>query len=286
MTFSRSPVVAGWELALRLKGRREELGIDVAAIASKMGFTRNYWSAVENEHKLPSEDNLAKIIKLFRFDKTEGQELLDLRVAAREHNWINGYSKLLHPQLQRLFAIEDGADGVRVYESVLLPGLLQTPEYSRAIMTESATVPQVEVDQRVELRQRRQARLLSENPPRLTAMLSEAAIRQQIGGSAVLRRQLAHLVQVTEAHPDVVEIRIIPFTATYYDVFGSSVSIFDFTNPRLPTIAWQETVTSWRLIEDPIGVRDIVTTFDAALTKSLTAPESAKMIHRAIQELA
>ena len=287
MISSRSPVVAGWELALRLKRRREELGLDVNTITDELRFTRNYWSAIENERKILSEENLAKIIELFEFDEADRQDLIDLREATKGHNWVAGYSDLLDSRVQRLYAIEDGADSVRVYESLLVPGLLQTPEYTHAIVAAAATLPQVEIDQRIEVRQRRQEHLTGSNPLRLSAVLSEAALRQQIGGRAVLRQQLTHLVTMTESHPETIQIRVMPFTATYNDLFGSStVNIFDFENPRLPTIAWQETVTTWGFIENPIRVRDIATTFDSAFSQCLNVHESVSMIRQYIQELA
>ena len=287
MPSSRSPVVAGWELALRLHRRREELDLDVKTITEALGFTRNYWSAVENERKLLSEESLTKIIELFQFDQAEGQELLDLRTAARERNWAADYGDLFDSRLQRFHGIENGADSVRVYESLLVPGLLQTPEYTRAIMTPSLVLPQVEIDQRVEVRQRRQERLTGETPLRLTAIISEAVLRQQTGGPAVLRQQLTHMVEMIEAHPDTIDVRVVPFTATSCVLFGSAtINIFDFENPLLPTIAWQETVKILGFIDDPIQIRDLVTTFNTALTSTLNAPESAAMIRQYIQELA
>jgi hypothetical protein len=252
-----------------------------------MGFTRNYWSAIENERKLLPEESLTKIIDLLRFDPAEGQQLLDLRAAARGHNWSADYPDLFDSRLQRLYGIEAGADNVRSYESLLVPGLLQTPEYARAIMTPAVVVRQVEVDQRIEARQRRQELLIGKTPLRLTAIMSEAALRQQTGGPTVLRQQLVHLVEMTEAHPDTITIRVIPFTARSCGLFGSATfHIYDFNNPWLPAVAWQETVTIWGFVDDPIQVRDLATTFDAALTSTLSAPESVDLIRRYIQELA
>jgi hypothetical protein len=251
-----------------------------------MGFTRNYWSAVENERKLLSEESLAKIISLFQFDPVEGQELLDLRTAARGHNWSDDYPDLFDSRLQRLYGIEAGADSVRFYESLLVPGPFQTPDYTRAIMASGVDIRQVEVEQRVEARQRRQKLLIGKTPLRLTSIISEAVLRQQIGGRDVLRRQLAHLVEMMAAHPDTIEIRVIPFTATYCGLFGAAtVLIYDFENMWLPTVAWQETVTTWGFIDDPIQIRDLVNTFDAALESTLSTSESADMIRRRIQEL-
>jgi transcriptional regulator with XRE-family HTH domain len=286
MASSKSPVVAGWELALRLRERREELGLDGRFIGDRLGFTRNYWSTIENERKLLTEENLDKVIELFEFTPAEARELHDLSVTARERHWAADYTDLLDARLQRLYGIEDGADSVRTYESILVPGLLQTPEYAHAIMAPAVVLRTVEVDERVDVRQRRQERLSGQKPLRLTAVISEAALRQQIGGPAVQRQQLTHLVELTEAHSNI-EIRVVPFTAKSCGMFGSAtVSIFDFDNPRLPTIAWQETVTTWGFIADPNEIRNLSTTFDAALTSTLSASDSVASIHRIRQELA
>jgi transcriptional regulator with XRE-family HTH domain len=287
MASSKSSVVAGWELALRLRERREELNIEVRTITGELGFSRNYWSAVENERKVLTDENLVKIIELFGFNSAEGRELHDLSMAAREHHWAADYAELLDSRLQRLYGIEDSADRVRIYESILVPGLLQTPEYAHAIMAPAVVLRKVEVDQRIDVRQRRQERLTGQKPLRLTAVISEAVLRQQIGGPAVLHQQLTHLIELTEAHPDTIEIRVVPFTAKSCGLFGSAtVNIYEFDNPRLPTIAWQETVTTWGFIADPSEIRNLSTTFDAALTSTLSASHSVELIHRIRQELA
>jgi len=287
MTASPSPVVASWELALRLKRRRAQLGVEVRTITETLGFSRNYWSAVENERKILSLESLTRIIELFEFDDEEKEELLALRAAAKERGWWTRYSALFDDELQRLFGLEQGARSVRNYENLLIPGLLQTADYTRAIMTPDVTMRRVEVDQRVEARLRRQVRLTDENDPfTFTAVISEAALRQQIGGPHVLRSQLAHLATLIEQHPETLDIRVIPFTATACGLFGgATVVLIDFDNPQLPTLAWQETVTAWGIIDDPMQVRNLTTTFQDAYRRALEKKETLHMIREYAKEL-
>ncbi len=147
---------------------RDELGIEGKAIPEALGFSRNYWSAVENERKILSEDKLTKLIDLFELDKHERRELLELREAAKQRGWWARYSGLFSDELQRFFGLEHGAQAIRTYESLLIPGLLQTEEYARAIMAADVAIRQVEVDQRVEVRMRRQERLGDDDPLHLT----------------------------------------------------------------------------------------------------------------------
>jgi transcriptional regulator with XRE-family HTH domain len=282
-----SPVVAGWELALRLRQRRQQLGIEVRTITQELGFSRNYWSAVENERKILSEASLAKLLELFELDPDERQELLRLRAIAKEHGWWTSYSAVLDDEVQRLVGLESGAYSVRAWESLLIPGLLQTPDYARALMTPDVNLRQVEVEQRVEARMRRRERLTGDSPLRLTALISEAALRQEIGGRAVLRGQLVHVGEMTEQHPDTIEVRVIPFSTPACGLFGAAtVHLIDFESSRLPTVIWQETVTSWGVVDDPMKVRDISGTYREALVRALSGRDSSQLIHECIKELA
>jgi transcriptional regulator with XRE-family HTH domain len=282
-----SPVVASWELALRLKRRREQLGVEVRTITETLGFTRNYWSAVENERKILSLESLTRIIELFEFDDEEKEELLALRAAAKERGWWTRYSALFDNEIQRLYGLEQGARGVRDYENLLIPGQLQIADYTRAIMMPDVTMRPVEVDQRVEARLRRQVRLLDENDPfTFTAVLSEASLRQQIGGPRVLRDQLTHLATLIERYPSKLDIRVIPFTATACGLFGgATVVLIDFDNPQLPTLAWQETVTTWGIIDDPTQVRNLTTTFEDAYRLALGKEATLQKVNDSVREL-
>ena len=287
MPTPSSPVVASWELALRLKRRRERLGVEVKTITDQLGFSRNYWSAVENERKILSPEALTRIIELFEFDDEEKEELLALRAAAKERGWWSRYSALFDADIQRLYGLELGARSMRDYESLLIPGLVQSADYIRAIMMPDVTVRQVEVDQRVEARLRRQQRLTDPNDPFfLTAVISEAALRQQIGGRRVLREQLVHLAGLIEQHPESLDVRIIPFTANACGLFGAAtVHLIDFDNPQLPTLAWQETVTTWGIIDDATQVRNITTAYDDAYRRALNKEQSLHMIHKHAEDL-
>lgn len=287
MSSSPSPVVANWELVLRLRERREQLGISVNDLTKQLGFTRNYWSAIENERKIVPETTLRTLFDLLEFgDEEDQRQLLNLRDTAKENGWWNKYSALFDSELQRLYGLEHGAQGIRCYETLLIPGLLQTEDYARAIMRSDATVRTVEVEQRVAVRLQRQERLHSDNSVDLTVIMSEAALRQQIGGTAVLKGQLEHLLKITEQYPNSVEIRIIPFTATACSLFGAgTLHILDFQSPRLPRAAWVETVSTWSVITNANQVRDITTAFNEAFALTLDSRETREIIEKYRKEL-
>jgi transcriptional regulator with XRE-family HTH domain len=279
-------VVAGWELVLRLRDRREQVGVEVKDITRELGFSRNYWSAIENERKVLSGDALKKLLELLEFGSDESSEMLALREIAKDRGWWSDYSALFDGELRRFFGLEHGAHSMRGYENLLIPGLLQTADYARAVIHPDVTVPRVQVEQRVDVRLRRQQRLDDADSLHLTAVISEAALYQQIGGVVVLRDQLRHVVDMIKKYPDNLHVHVLPFTATACSLFGGgTVYLIDFENTRLPTVVWQETVTAWGIIDDRSPVEAISAAFTEALQRSLDRRASREMIQRRIEEL-
>ncbi|MDH3682423.1 MAG: Scr1 family TA system antitoxin-like transcriptional regulator, partial [Acidimicrobiia bacterium] len=160
-----SPTVARWELALRIKRRREELGISVKEITDHLGFSRNYWSAVENERAVLAEDKFDGLLRLFKFTDQDASELRDLRVAARQRGWWDSSTEL-DDEMKRFVGLEQGAVEIRNFESLLIPGLLQTRDYARAYLTSDPMFGAVDVEPLVATRERRQGRLDDHDPLR------------------------------------------------------------------------------------------------------------------------
>jgi transcriptional regulator with XRE-family HTH domain len=284
--MASSPTVARWELARRIRDRRRQLGIDVKTVAGQLDFSRNYWSAVENDRTILSEDKLRALTAVLDFDAGEVGELLDLRDAAKERGWWDDAELALDETMKRFYGLEDGARRIRTYENLLITGLLQTEEYARVIVSSDPGVSDVGVDRLVEVRMRRQDRLTSSGAVALTAIMSQAALLQQIGGPGVLYRQLVSLVRISEARPDGIEIRVIPFTMTPGGLIGSSTLYFlEFASSHLTTVAWQESMLPIGIIEDPNLFRNLSLSYEQALEASLSRGESLELIQRCAQEL-
>ncbi|MCC3327304.1 helix-turn-helix domain-containing protein [Nocardia abscessus] len=263
-----SPTVARWELMLRIKRRRTEFDVSASVIAKELGFTLSYWSKVEKERIL-AEDKLRKLMSLLEFDPDERAEMLRLREIAKRRGWWSEYAGLLSEEVTRLYGLEHGAKHIRTYESVLIPGLLQTREYARAVFTNDlARVRRVEIDRWVEVRMRRQERLTEPDPLRLVAVIGEAAITQRTGGVEVLRGQLRHLTSLIQRYPETVDIRVVPFDAPGGVLLGGATfHVLGFESALLPDVAWSETLAQLGLIEDTEPVRHLNTMFDNALAE-------------------
>ncbi|MEM8925743.1 MAG: Scr1 family TA system antitoxin-like transcriptional regulator [Actinomycetota bacterium] len=248
--MSNSPALSRWELSIRLRERRRVLGMDIKDLTRELAFSRNYWSAVENDRAVLSEEKLRRLLDLFEFDEHEGRQLLALRNTAKERDWTAQFSAVLSDDMKRFYGLEAGAQRVQAWESMHVTGLLQTEAYASATIRSDPGVTATRASQLVKVRLLRQERLRGADPLGLTAVMSEASLWQETGGRSVLRAQLKHLLEVSDEAPDTVEIRIVPFRATLGALGGATRFLFHFASPHLPTLAWQERMDATESVEE------------------------------------
>lgn len=285
-TSEASPTVQAWELGLRLRQRREEIGLTAAAVGRAAGIIQAYVSGVEaGKVKLPA-DRLTQLVKIYELDADEAAELEELRIGATRRGWWQQYSQLLPAEFIRFLGCEAGAEHVRSYHSEVVDGLLQTEDYARAVIRGgTTTIRLTEVDRRVAARMARQARLTGDRPLRLTTVLSEGVLRQQVGGPAVMRAQLEHLVSLANDRPEQIQIRVMPFSAGAHPAFGGPFQVLSFASPRLPDLVWQEILTFIDIMDQSARVTDYVVTFAETLERTLSSEESLTLIQRIAEEM-
>ncbi|WP_328339819.1 helix-turn-helix domain-containing protein [Micromonospora sp. NBC_00421] len=281
-----SPTVQAWELGMRLRERREEVGMTAVAAGRASGITQAYISGVEaGRVKLPA-DRLAQLVTVYELDPADAAELEGLRVAAAQRAWWHQYSQLFPAEFLRFLGYEAGADHIRTYDNELLHGLLQTEEYARAVIRGGNTyVRLTEMDRRVAARMARQRRLDGDYPIRVTTVIAEGVLRQQVGGPEVMRAQLDHLGRLLTERPEQIEIRVMPFTAGAHPALGGPFQILSFPSPRLPDLVWQEVLTSSDIIDQSSRVADYVVTFAEARERALSSTESLELIRRIAKEM-
>ncbi|GAB3498055.1 DUF5753 domain-containing protein [Amycolatopsis cihanbeyliensis] len=281
-----SPVVARWDLGLRLRERRELLGLAGTKASKLIGLSPTFLSDVESGKKNVPEAKLGQIADAYEFNEDEAAELEELREVARHRGWWSKFSGLFAPEVLRFFGLEHGAETILTFNSSLIHGLLQTREYAQAIIESgSPNARLAEAGRRVEARLTRQRRLDGDDPLKLITVLSEAALRQQIGGPEVLRRQLLHLVQRIEDHPALLTVLIVPFAAPGHDALDGSFHVLSFSKPNLPSIAWVEMVTSMQLIEDPVQVKEYDIAHASATDVALNPVDSLELIKQTAKDL-
>jgi transcriptional regulator with XRE-family HTH domain len=284
--MSPSPVVARWELSRRLAARRKELGVEVKEITTALGFTRNYWSAVEHDRTLLAEEKLRLLFEVLQFDDAMQARLLELRELAKDRGWWDEYSSL-DDGARRFYGMEAGADRIRIYDGHVIPGILQIDAYTRAIIEADPFYSAVEIDTVVKIRNDRQQQLRKRQSVNIYVILSEAALRQQVAGPEVQRRQLQHLIDLMADEDLRVELRVLPFDTNPGVLASSSTMlIFDYANAELPAVAWQEAVRlldSVKMGDEQFRRLDLA--WHDGLRRALEPSQSEQLVSRVVSDL-
>jgi hypothetical protein len=174
-------------------------------------------------------------------DPAEIDAVLGLARETKDTGWWHRYGDVLPQWFRAYVDLEQAATLIRAYEGQLVPGLLQTEDYMRAVMGGALEETPEEIERRVELRLARQTLLTRPGPPRLWAVIDEAALRRPIGGQRVMQTQLERLIECSRL-PSVV-LQILPFDAGAHPAMVGAFSILRFADDDLPDVVYLEHLT-------------------------------------------
>lgn len=237
----RGPTVLRIALGGQLRKLRESKKITREAAGDAIRGSHAKISRLELGRSSFKERDIRDLLTLYGIsDPEERERFLGLARKANEPGWWHRYGDLLPSWFGQYLGLEQAANKIRTYESHLVPGLLQTPDYARAVVT--LGYEDADTDRRVAFRQRRQEILHRNDPPIVWAVIDEAALHRPVGGPEVHRAQMEHLLDLTRL-PNVT-IQIVPFSAGEHPAAGSSFTILRFAEPDLPDIVYLEQLTS------------------------------------------
>jgi hypothetical protein len=193
--------------------------------------------------------DLTDLLKLYRADRDEVATLLVLAKETNKPGWWQPFGDAVPDWLADYLGLEGAASVIRTYEVQFVPGLLQTPDYARAVMRHGPVAVSRELaERRLALRMRRQGLLRRENPPHLWAIIDEAALRRPVGGRAVMRAQLRNLIELSE-HP-AVSVQILPLSVGQVPIADAMI-LLRFPQGELPDLVYLEQATSARYLDKP-----------------------------------
>jgi transcriptional regulator with XRE-family HTH domain len=164
---------------------------------------------------------------------------------------------------------------LRWFEMVVVPGLLQTEDYARALLTDRIGSGADDVDNKVAARMERQAVLDRDRPPELWVVMDEAVLRRRVGGPHVMREQINNLT-VAARRPNIV-IQVIPAAVGVHDGFpGAGFIIADFADT--PRVAYQDTAVRGQIIEDADDIAVLMSTWDRLRAETLSRSASLELM--------
>ncbi|MFC7547592.1 helix-turn-helix domain-containing protein [Plantactinospora sp. GCM10030261] len=241
-------------LGFALRSYREAAGLTLEEAADEINSTRSTLSRYENALTLVSPATVRALLALYRVSDEETAAVVRLAREARTPGWWQSYSDVLDRRTLDFIALESEATVVANFEPCVVPGLLQTADYIRAVMRGAPnSLSDSEVEQRVQARLSRQQRLTGSEPPIFDAIIDEAALLRPVGGTGVLAAQLNQLVKTSEL-PNVT-IQVVPLSAGYHRGTGGSLHILEFADPEDPILASVETVAGQLTLDRPADLR-------------------------------
>lgn len=225
-----------------------------------------------NEWRRPNLDALKSLLIAYGVDDpAERLAVLTLAREARQRGWWEEYRDVWPGGSLPEFEAE--ARKILTFELALIPGLLQTADYARAVFRGGRVVDEAAMERRVEARMARQRILDRENPPYLWALVDEAALRRHVGGPDVMRAQLHHLADAA-ARPNIT-IQVLPFAAGAHAAMESAFTILEFHAADDPTLVYVENIAADTYLELDEQVAGYSLAYDHARASALSADASA-----------
>lgn len=257
-------------LGRRLRRLREAEGLSLRELARRLGFPFGYISRVERGEQLPSDALAETLDSHYSREDLSFAELLEMaRDSAVPH-----YGKVF-------LASERKARRIQVFDSSIIPGLLQTPEYARALIRDTLQgCPDSEVTAQVELRLSRRKVFEAEEKPYFWGIVDEAALRRAVGGASVMAGQLDHLLE-TVTSPRI-NFQVLPFDQGEHPMLGGSLWLLTLRSGA--TLGYVESFASGDAVESPERVVQLTQRFDTARAKALPEAESIELIRRYLEE--
>jgi transcriptional regulator with XRE-family HTH domain len=217
---------------------------------------------------------------------TDPGEVDGLLAMAREANapgWWHHYGDLLPQWFRAYVDLESAATVIRTYEGQLVPGLLQTEDYLRAVVGGAylGEAPE-EVERRVALRVARQALLERPAAPRLWAVVDEAALRRPVGGRGVMRGQLERLAEATKL-PNVT-LQVLPWSAGAHAAMTGAFSILRFGDQDLPDVVYVEHLTNAVYLDRREDVNQYLHVMDTISVRAASPDKTVDMLHKILKE--
>lgn len=246
-------------IAVELRLFRELFNLTGTEVAAILGLEK---SSVSNMEAGRTKLRMKHAEKLDQRYKTRGhfQRLVQLAETAHDPDWFAQFT-----QYERRSTI------IRPYSALVVPGLLQTPDYAHAVIEGAQMMD--EVDQVLRERMRRQEILEREEPPELHALIKQSVLEDPVGGPDVMRAQLAHLLAMS--HRKNIIIRVVPRSLGAHPGVDGSFTLLTMPHGEY---AWSEAVGGGRLVSDPAKVRDYLKRYDRLGADAMSRDSTRSLI--------
>jgi transcriptional regulator with XRE-family HTH domain len=273
-----SPILRRRELGVWLRALRTDKGWTVDQVAERLSCSASKISRMETGQRGASARDMRDLCDIYGVDHEQRQRLMDLAAAGRQQTWwqarVLPYSTYV--------SLEADAVSISDYALAIVPGLMQTADYARAIF--SRTVPHLPPEvaqQRLDGRMARQTLLTVPNPPLFQTVVDESVLRRVVGGPAVMHAQLERLLELSEL-PNV-SIRVFPYEAGAMAASNNKFIILSL-EPPLPGLVFVEGLTGDLYLDRKDDI-DVYTQAFSELTDLAASTDVSRQMIAAISQI-
>jgi transcriptional regulator with XRE-family HTH domain len=279
--------VLGRQLGDELRRLREARGFTTTDAADALDCTKGKISRIENGRVTVRLPDLTAMLHAYQVSESATVERLSTLARRanrrRREGWWHQYGEVLGDTYRDYIEMETICDTIRTFQAQLVPGLLQTPEYGRAVTVASRAWQTAEqIEQFVQVRLARQGRLTGDDPLEFWAVLAEGVLHQQVGGASVMADQLDHLVQMAD-RPNIT-VQVLPFSRGAHSGMFGPYLLLSFPRVSALDLVLTETPTGNIWLEQEPEVLRYRELFDDARTSALPPTESLRLIRRIAKE--
>lgn len=279
-----SPTMRRRALARELVRLREECGMSVKDVTAALEWDPSKLYRVEAMRRGVIVRDVRRLLDQYGVtDEAQREALFDLSRQSKRRGWWQEYGDVLIGPYANLIGLEAEAAEIRAYEQELVPGLLQTEDYARAVIQAGGIAQADGVERLVRIRMSRQAILDADDPPQLRVVVNEGAIRRLVGGRAVMGGQLRRLI--SERDRPNVRIQVLPFSAGEHPAMAGSFEILSFAAEGERGVVNLEGMTSTLFLETLEELRQYGRAFDFLSAAALGPRESGDMLIKLSREL-
>lgn len=285
MVQSESPTVWRRWLAFELRRLREAAGYTQKQASGQCGWSASRLSFLENVQQAVTEDDLDKLLTLYGAPRDQWAPYLDAADRSRQKGWWQRYGERVVPEWLSLHVgLEQGAAQIRTFEPLVVPGLLQTPEYAAAVLrTDMTPRTEKQIAELAEIRTTRQQIITrDDDPTELWVVLDEVALRRTAGDRPTMAGQLAHLAAMAE-RPNVT-VQVVPIAHGVYSHTFGAFKVFGFRWVSDPGVVYLEHRDGALYLEEPHEVEGHALVFQHLGVLALSPQDSLTMIRNLTEE--
>ncbi|MEU3352516.1 helix-turn-helix transcriptional regulator [Streptomyces sp. NPDC037389] len=276
-TKRQMPTVRLRRLAAELRRLRAGADLTREDVTGQTGINTATLYRIETARVRPQQRTLVALLDLYGVRGSQRDEVLALSQGASAQGWLRPYHSELPEEYTAYISFEAEARAVRNYESLFVPGLLQTEDYARAVI--KGVLPMAstrEIEQRVQARVERQAVLGNSDPLHLWAIMDEAALRRMVGDRDVMHKQLRHLTAAArEPH---MTLQVIPFGAGAHAGMPGSFVLMSFPEAEDPEIVYIDSMAGDLFLEAEADIRRYGAIFDNLRAVALSPDDTSNLI--------